>query len=302
MSTESDTAPPATHNFPESAGPQPAEGSKLEAGGERATPSDQRGSQALVPLIVTLILAWTYTYNLLVKEQGPVEAFFKIIDTISDDFVIGSLLTIAVGVGIVIVFSLTKLYSQVMANVYSFRLLEQLIERHLLRGELRTFAAKMLNFRDQPQPEDFCPTRVWSVLLFSAVIYLVSWLYIVLFSEALFFVSWSAGVNLPINEHNMILMPTLALGIPFSARVMAYLRYPYAQDYADFMPGAVFVLLVVASLGFIFQSDDQQFYLQRVFSNPTFRTGFLKNGLFLAFIPLFFESSCWIFKMTKNSA
>ena len=41
---------------------------------------------------------------------------------------------------------------------------------------------------------------------------------------------------------------------------MAYLRYPYTQDYADFMPGAVFVLLLVAALGYMFQSDDQQFF------------------------------------------
>ena len=32
---------------------------------------------------------------------------------------------------------------------------------------------------------------------------------------------------------------------------MAYLRYPYTQDYADFMPGAVFVLLLVAALGHV---------------------------------------------------
>ena len=57
---------------------------------------------------------------------------------------------------------------------------------------------------------------------------------------------------------NLQLLPTLALAIPFSARVMAYLRYPYAQDYADFMPGAVFVLLLVGTLGYVFHSDDQQ--------------------------------------------
>ena len=40
---------------------------------------------------------------------------------------------------------------------------------------------------------------------------------------------------------------------------MAYFRYPYTQDYADFMPGAVFVLLLVGSLGVLFQSDDRRF-------------------------------------------
>lgn len=138
-----------------------------------------------------------------------------------------------------------------------------------------------------------------SPLLALAFIDVLSWIYILLFSEALFFVAWSAGVNPEVNVNTMIQMPMLALAIPFSARVMAYLRYPYAQDYADFMPGAVFVLLVVAAIGYLFESDDQQFYLVRVFTNPELTAMFLRNAPFLAFIPVFFEASCWIFELTR---
>ena len=89
----------------------------------------------------------------------------------------------------------------------------------------------------------------------------------------------------------------MALAIPFSARVMAYLRYPYTQDYADFMPGAVFVLLLVASLGYLFESQDQQFFLERVLydaQHPEYRHMFLRNGLLLAFIPVFTEAVYWL--------
>ena len=116
----------------------------------------------------------------------------------------------------------------------------------------------------------------------------------VLFSEALFFVSWSAGVDLPITIHNIELLPTLALSIPFSARIMAYLRYPYTQDYADFMPGAVFVLLLVGALGYMFQSDDQQFFVLRVWENKPFLNAFLRSGLMLAFVPVFAEAIYWM--------
>ena len=97
----------------------------------------------------------------------------------------------------------------------------------------------------------------------------MSWVYIILFSEALFFISWSAGVDLSITEKNFLLMPTLALAIPFSGRVMAYLKYPYAQDYTDFMPGGVFVLLLVATLGYLFQSEDQKFFLVQIYETTT---------------------------------
>lgn len=258
--------------------------------------------QGRLAAIVLVVVCWTYAYNVLIKGHGPLVAFFKIVDTISDDFVIGSLLTIAVGAVVLALFSVTKLYSQIMANAQSFRILETMLIEDLARWRLREFAVKLLNFREQPQPDGCCPSRVWGVLAGLALLYFVSWIYVVLFSEALFFASWSAGVNLDITERNVVLMPMLALSIPFSARVMAYLRYPYAQDYADFMPGAVFVLLVVGSLGFLFESNDQQFYLVRVFSDPTFVSGFLRNGLFLAFIPVFFESACWIVELSRHPA
>jgi hypothetical protein len=288
------TATPPLLDEPEASPPPPADRPIPPEAGPDA---DRRQGHVLT--LVGLILVWTFVYNVLIKGQPPVTAFFKIIDTISDDFVLGSLATITVGAGIVIVFSLTKLYSQIMANVHSFRMLETMLRDDLPRWRFRELAIKLLNFRDQPRPDGCCPTRVWGILLSAAFIYGVSWIYLVLFSEALFFVSWSAGVDLPINEKNLVLMPTLALSIPFSARVMAYLRYPYAADYADFMPGAVFVLLVVAALGFLFDSDDQQFYLKRVFENPEYAGAFLKNGVFLAFIPVFFEAVCWIVELNR---
>jgi hypothetical protein len=273
-----------------------------DAQAESASPPAERpppSRQGLLATLVLLVVVWTYAYNVLIKEQHPLAAFFKIVDTISDDFVIGSLVTIGAGLAIALFFSLTKIYSQIMANARSFRVLEEMVADDLARGHVRAFVIRLFNFRDQPQPGGSCPTRIWALLASCSFLYLVSWIYLVLFSEALFFVSWSAGVDLPINEHTMIQMPMLALAIPFSARVMAYLRYPYAQDFADFMPGAVFVLLVVAALGFLFESPAQQFYLVRVFSNQEFAASFLKNGAFLAFIPVFFEIACWTVELTR---
>ncbi len=275
-----------------------------ERGDERPGPPGlpPRGTRnALRFSILALILVWTFFYNLLIKGQSPATAFFRILDTISDDFVMGTTVTVGVGVGIVVVFSLTKLYTQVIANVRSFRLIEELVHGDLRHGRLRAFWTKILNFQDLPEPPAACPLRVSSLVFSFSFIYLMSWIYVVLFSEALFFVSWSAGVDLPLDDpNNLLMLPTLALAIPFSARVMAYLRYPYAQDYADFMPGAVFVLLLVASLGALFGSDDQQFFLLRVWRNPDYRIDFLRNGVFLAFIPVFFEGAFWLFELGRT--
>ncbi len=250
--------------------------------------------------LVALVIGWTYLYNLLIKQQGIVTAFFEILDTISDDFIVGTMVTIAVGVGIVALFSITKLYTQIISNIYSFRIIEQLVVEDLANGRFREFATKILRFQDQPLPTQCCPERAASLLISFTFLNVMSWVYLILFSEALFFVSWSAGVDLPLDDpEKMLFLPTLALAIPFSARVMAYLRYPYAQDYADFMPGAVFVLLVVASLGTIFESDDQKFFLLQVWQNPAYLKSFLKNGTVLAFIPVFFEGVFWMLELNR---
>lgn len=249
---------------------------------------------------IGLILVWTFFFNLLIKEQSLSDSFFLILDTISDDFVLGAATTIFVGILIVLLFSATKLYTQVISNVYSFRIIEDLVHGLLLQGRVKEFGSKLMHFEDLEDPETVCPVRASSLLLSFSFIYVMSWIYVLLFSEALFFVSWSAGVDLEISKETLLLLPTLALAIPFSARVMAYLRYPYAQDYADFMPGAVFVLVLVTALGKLFKSDDQQFFLRRAWEDPAQRLDLLRNGVFLAFIPVFFEGIFWLLELSRE--
>ena len=249
---------------------------------------------------IALILVWVFFYNLLIKEQPFWVAFFQVLDTISDDFIMGAMFAIGVGLSIVVVFSFTKLYTQVIANVYSFRMIEDLFYGKLMHGEWKFFFYSILTLEDQPRPHTICPRRVSSLALSFSFIYVMSWIYVVLFSEALFFVSWSAGVDLPINPDTLYYLPMLGLAIPFSARVMAYFRYPYAQDYADFMPAAVFVLLLVFSLGSLHDSNDQKFFLPQILASTDLTLNFLRNGAFLAFIPVFFEGAFWLFELSAS--
>jgi len=254
----------------------------------------QHASIVVGQTIIGFLLAWAMIYNIVIKEHGLTAAFFKILDTITEDMVMGSLVTVVVGFGIVIVFTVTKLYTQIISKDSSFRILEKIFYEELGNKRYREFAHRLLNFEQESDPESVYPLHPSSVLISFSFLYLMSWIYLVLFSEALFFVSWSAGADLPIGKDNVDLLPLLALSIPFSARVMAYIRYTYTQDYADFMPGAVFVLLLVAALGYLFRSDDQQFFLIRVWSDAELFRSFLQSGLTLAFIPVFSEAVFWM--------
>ena len=107
----------------------------------------------------------------------------------------GTTFTVAVGVGIVVVFSLTKLYTQVIANVRSFRMIEELVHEDLIGTVVSAPSGPRCSTSTTCRsPSTACPQQVSSLLLLSfSFIYVMSWVYVILFSEALFFVSWSAG-------------------------------------------------------------------------------------------------------------
>lgn len=263
--------------------------------------SKQQLSRRLRITIIIIIMMWTLLYNIFIKNLDPITAFFHIFNTISDEFIMGSFLTISIGIGILLAFSLTKFYSQIISNIYSFRIIENILFSEFRVKNLHRFFSHVIKFQEQPTPDNPCPKKISFLLLSLAFLYAGSWVYLLIFSEALFFISWSAGVNLEFTSYNLLVLPTIALAIPFSARVMAYIQYPYVKDYADFMPGTVFVLLVVTSLGYLFESDDQKFFLIQIFSNFDYLFVFLKNGVFLAFIPVFFEAMFWFFRLeTKD--
>ena len=255
----------------------------------------RKGANATMIVSVGLTLGWLFVYNLVVNEMGPVLAFFKILDGIND-LVIGMLTVVTIGVGIVVVFTLTNLFTQTITNLYSMRTLEDLIRDHLFKGEIRTFIYKLVHFDELPKPISPFPRYVSSALLVFAYHYLISWFYIVVFSECLYFAAWSAGVYLEFYPETMNIIPMFAVAVPFTARLMAYLKYPYAQDYASFIPGILFV--VVLLLAFVlYMKAPFQYLLEDIYNEEKagyFVRGalfwkFMKDGVMIAFYPVFGE-------------
>jgi hypothetical protein len=247
----------------------------------------------LTSLVVTIL--WLYFYNLIVHGMGPVLAFFKILDGISD-LVMGMLTVISIGLGIVVVFTLTNLFTQTITNLYSVRILEDLIRDHLLKKEYRTFFYKLIHFGDLPQPPSPFPRYVSSTLLVLSYHYVLAWFYLVVFTESLYFAAWSAGVYLDLYPESMNTIPIFAIAVPFTARIMAWFKYPYADDYASFIPGILFV--VVLLLAFVAAMHGPfQFFVVDIAARAEpgyFERGalfwkFLRDGLFIAFYPVFGE-------------
>ena len=63
-----------------------------------------------------LLLLWALFSIFVVKEQSAIVAFFEVIDTITENLVMGSIVTVLMGLGIVSVFTITKLYTQIISK------------------------------------------------------------------------------------------------------------------------------------------------------------------------------------------
>jgi len=238
---------------------------------------------------------WLYVYNIVIHQMNPILAFFKILDGVND-LVVGMLTVVTIGLGIVFVFTLTNLFTQTITNLYSVRMLEDLIRDHLLKKEYRTFISKLINFGDLPKPESPFPRHVSSTLLVLSYHYVIAWFYLVVFTESLYFAAWSAGVYLDLYPETMNTIPMFAIAVPFTARLMAWFKYPYADDYASFIPGILFV--VVLLLAFVAAMNGPfQFFVVDIahraeagyFDEGALFWKFMRDGLLIAFYPVFGE-------------
>lgn len=266
---------------------------KKDAKERRARLMKNANVTLMTSLAITVL--WLYFYNLIVHRMNPVLAFFKILDGVSD-LVMGMLLVVTIGLGIVIVFTLTNLFTQTITNLYSVRILEDLIRDHLMKKEFRVFFYKLIHFGDLPQPESPFPRYVSSTILVLSYHYILAWFYLVVFTESLYFAAWSAGVYLDLYPESMNTIPIFAIAVPFTARIMAWFKYPYADDYASFIPGILFV--VVLLLAFVAAMNGPfQFFVVDIanraepgyFEKGALYWKFLRDGLLIAFYPVFGE-------------
>ena len=255
----------------------------------------RKSATATLKVSLTLTFLWLFVYNMISYGMHPLLAFFKILDGIND-IVTGLLMLSGIGLGIVVIFTITNLFTQTMTNLYAIRIIEELIREHLFKRQYRKFIYKLVHFDELPQPESPFPRYISSGLIAFSYYYAVSWFYLIVFSECLYFAAWSAGVELPFYPETMHIIPMFAIAVPFTARLMAYIKYPYAQDYASFIPGILFVvvlLLVFAGyMGGDFQSLMRDLYDKEeagYFAQGALFWKFLKDGVIIAFYPVFGE-------------
>ncbi|MCO4771270.1 MAG: hypothetical protein KDA24_14650 [Deltaproteobacteria bacterium] len=254
-----------------------------------------KGANATLMVSLTLTLLWLYAYNLIVHHMNPLLAFFKVLDGIND-LVTGMLGVVAIGVGVIIIWTATVLFTQTITNLYSMRIMEDLIRDFAMKGKWKEFIRGLIYFDEIPKPVTPFPRHTSSAILVFTYHYVVAWFYLVVFTECLYFAAWSAGVYLDLYPSTMHIMPMFAIAVPFTARLMAYLKYPYAEDYAGFIPGILFVVVLLLAFVGMMGGNFQYFFQDAAgrsevgyFAQGALFWKFLKDGCLIAFYPVFGE-------------
>ena len=66
----------------------------------------KKSATATLGVSISLTLIWLFIYNIVSYEMNPLLAFFKILDGINE-IVVGMLTVVVIGIGIVVVFTIT---------------------------------------------------------------------------------------------------------------------------------------------------------------------------------------------------
>lgn len=274
--------------------PLPPSNPPPEANAERRARIQRGASITMITSVVVTVL-WLMAYNMIANGMGPFLAFFKIMDGLND-LVLGMVSVVTIGLGIVVVFTITTLFTYTITNLYSARLIEDLVRDHLLKKEFRIFFSKVIRFNELPQPESPFPRKVSSVIWVLTLQYLLSWFYLVIFTECLYFAAWSAGVYVDLYPESMNTIPLFAIAVPFTARIMAFMKFPWAESYASFIPGILFVVVLllafVGAMGGPFQYFIVDIYNREeagFFAEGALLWKFLRDGCLIAFYPVFGE-------------
>lgn len=254
-----------------------------------------RGASVTLGTSLSIMLVWIYIYNMVVEKHHPVLAFFKILDGVYA-LVIGLFSVVVIGLAIVAVYTVTTVFSHSITNMYSMRIMEDLIRDYLLKRQYKEFCTRLLNLNEQPRPMSPFPRTVASTIFVLSWHYLIAWFYLVIFTECLYFAAWSAGVYVHLYPESMNTIPMFAVAVPFTARLMAYLRFPWADDYAAFIPGILFVVVLLLAFVAAMQGPFQFFIkdIQMASQPGFFQEGslfwkFLRDGCLIAFYPVFGE-------------
>jgi len=248
-----------------------------------------KGKQAAVASAFIIIMAWVFLYNLLIFRMPPLAGFFGMIYTINAMlFDAGALLLL--GAFMASLFIFVDVCVQVLADPYSFSKIEALYNGMFKRGRHAAFFRSLLTLR-KAKAGEWLPASPAGIAASLCILYFMSFLLILVLSEALFFITRGSGFSMAANPLTGVLIPAIAIAAPVGARLLALLKYPKAEDYANVLPSSFFTVLLISLVAVSASQAPYSFLLEALESGQG--AAFFANVAYLSFIPVFIEGMAW---------
>ena len=269
-------------------------------------------------VVLGLLIVWSLLYNILIKKQQLFEAFFGIIDTLTEDLFMRAGFGLFTAISLLFAILLSRRYAQMLSLNHFFRQMEILFCPHLSEDILienpvsetqnptkkilqsvqnksaeNNILLRIFDIESMPRPLCNYPLSGTNALVSLAVLYVFHVLFLVILSESIALLVRFNSTDVLINGDFVMNVAVMTLSLPLSIRILAALEYKGTRDVAQIIPFLSFICILFMTLPIAFDNMDASF-LESVYNQSAFWNIFVREILLLAFIPTFFEGILWM--------
>jgi hypothetical protein len=242
-------------------------------------PPSSRNKTAQV--VILFLLGWTYFFNVAIKEQSFAEAFFQLIDTISEDLVMGG------GAGIIAacLLGLLLLMGHLIVDFLSSRDFFVRLEHAILgEGSFLEMLTKTHPCTNSEEQAEAYPSTSLGAVMSLVFVYLLGMVSVIVLSQPLLFCE-------PHTDEQIQGVVLFSLTPMLAFRGVALFGYTHLREQVGFLVfvGSVLILLNIGwLLGFlpeIFSLVPKDIFLQR---------SYIYSVILFSFIPVLLEGLAWL--------
>ena len=273
-------------------------------------------------VVLGLLILWSLLYNVLIKKQHLFEAFFGIIDTLTEDLFMRAGYGLFTAICIVTITFLSQRYAQMLANNSFFRQMEiiftsetedkkqflskehqkspqnqentQVQEKELANQS--SILVKILEAEQVPALNCNYPLSGRNALASLAILYIFHVFFLFILSEPIALLVRLNATDILINGVFVTNVAVMSLSLPLSVRILSAIGYTGTQQLANLIPLISVLCILFVSLPIAFDNMDASF-LESVYNQNAFWNIFVREILLLAFIPTFLEGILWMLQI-----
>ena len=237
--------------------------------------------------ILLFILGWTFFFNLTIKELSFIEAFFQLIDTISEDMIMGAGSGIFIGIFLMMMMIFGVFSYQILSLWDGFSRFDVVLRSAKSISEL--FKRSMLITDENPQ-EECHPSSFSGIILSLVFMYTMGLCCVFFLSQGLFFLFEHSQSKIP----DIVL---LSLAPLIAIRGLSMFRYPYVRSVTA---------LLFYTMGIVLFFDVSLFWLEedtRFLLFPTDKIAqksYIYSGILYSFLLVLIEGLFWLIKLFSN--